>query len=137
MYVQIVIIGVLAFLVVFVTYHLMKAKKRIVELEKALGPEGVFSLDEAKLPARMHKEILGSLEWLRQLRQQIPTMDIATLQTIQGELTETHEMYCKAFGKDLIEKVSDQSGVQLKQALLLQIEISIGEVERQIAIKSV
>ncbi len=136
MTIQIAIIGVLAFLVVLVTYHLRKAKKRIVELEKALGPEGVFSLDEAKLPARMHKEILGSLEWLRQLRQQIPTMDIATLRTIQEELTETHEMYCKAFGKDLIEKVSDQSGVQLKQALLLQIEISIGEVERQISIKS-
>ena len=133
---QIAIIGVLLFLVIIEAFLIRKSRKRIVELEKALGPEGLFSIEEEKLPSRMHKEILVSLDWLRSLRYQIPTMDIVKLNAIKDELTNTHEKYCEAFGKDLIEKVTDHSGLQLKQALLLHIEITIGSVEREIAAKS-
>jgi hypothetical protein len=123
-------------LVAIETVLLRRYKNRIMELERALGPEKLFSIDELKLPAQMHKEILESLEWLRELRHKIPTMNKETLESLQGELTETHEMYCEAFGKDLIEQVTDDSGSQLKQALLLHIEITIGAVEREIVAKS-
>jgi len=136
MYLQIAVIGVLVFLVVIEAFQIRKDKKRIIELEKALGPEKLFSIDEAKLPSRMHKEILVSLDWLRSLRHQIPTMNKVTLEKIKDELNDTHKMYCEVFGKDLIEKVTDQSGLQLKQALLLHIEITIGLVEREISAKS-
>jgi hypothetical protein len=84
----------------------------------------------------MHSEILVSLDWLRSLRYQIPAMDIVKLNAIKDELTNTHEMYCEAFGKDLIEKVTDNPGLQLKQSLLLHIEITIALVEREIAARS-
>ena len=82
------------------------------------------------------KEILASLEWLKKLQSQIPTMNKSTLEPIKEELTDAHEMYCEVFGKDLIEKSTDQFGLELKQTLLLQIEITIGWVEREIAAKS-
>jgi hypothetical protein len=135
-YLEIAIIGVLVFLVIIEAFLIRKARKRIFELEKALGPEGLLSIDEAKLPSRMHKEILASLEWLRSLRYRIPTMDNLMLEALKDELTDTHEMYCEVFGKDLIEKMTDNPGLQLKQALLLHIEITIGLVEREIAAKS-
>jgi hypothetical protein len=135
-YLEIAIIGVLVFLVIIEAFLIRKARKRIFELEKALGPEGLLSIDEAKLPSRMHKEILASLEWLRSLRYRIPTMDNLMLEALRDELTDTHEMYCEAFGKDLIEKVTDNSGSQLRQARLLHIEIAIGLVEREITAKS-
>jgi hypothetical protein len=139
-YLQLAIIGVigaLAFLVIIEAFCIWKSKKRITDLEEALGPEGIYSIDEAKLESRLHKEIVASLEWLKRLQHQIPTMKKATLETIREELIEAHEMYCEVFGKDLIEKSTDQSGVGLKQALLLQIEITIGWVERAIAGKSI
>ena len=133
---QIAIIGVLAFLVIIEAFQIWKSKKRIIELEKALGPTGLLIIDEAKLPSRMHKEILESLEWLRKLRNQIPTMDKVMLESLKDKLTDTHEMYCEAFGKDLLAKVTNNSGLQLKQSLLLHIEITIGLVEREIDAKS-
>jgi len=135
-YLQIATIGVLVFLVAIEALYIRKTRKRIVELEKALGPKGLLSIDEVKLQSRMQKEILASLEWLRSLRYQIPTMDNVMLKAIRNQLTDTHEMYCEAFGKDLLAKETNQSGVQLKQALLLHIEITIGLVEREIAAKS-
>jgi hypothetical protein len=63
-------------------------------------------------------------------------MDNLMLEALRDELTDTHEMYCEAFGKDLIEKVTDNSGSQLRQARLLHIEIAIGLVEREITAKS-
>ena len=135
-YIQIAIIGVFAFLVTSEALYIMKTRKRIVELEKALGSEKLLSIDEAKLPSRMHKEMLASLEWLKKLQYQIPTMKRSTLETIKEELADTHEMYCEAFGKDLIENVKGQYELELKKALLLQIEITIGWVEREVDAKS-
>ena len=135
-YLEIAIIGVLIFLVVIEAFHIRKDRKRIIELEKALGPERLLSIDEAKFSSRINKEILASLKWLRSLRYQIPAMDNVMLEAIKDELTDTQEMYCDVFGKDLIEKVADNPGLQLKQALLLHIEITIGLVEREIANKS-
>jgi hypothetical protein len=131
------VIGVLAFLVVVEAFCIWKSRKRITDLEEALGPEGIYSIDEAKLETRLRQEIVASLEWLKKLQNQIPTMKKATLETIREELTDAHEMYLGIFGKDLIEKSTDQSGLELKQALLLQIEITIGWVERAIAGKSI
>jgi hypothetical protein len=130
------VIGVLAFLVLIEAFCIWKSKKRISVLEEALGPKGIYSIDEAKLESRMRKEIVASLEWLKRLQHQIPTMKKATLETIRKELTDAHEMYLGVFGKDLIEKSTDQSGLELKQALLLQIEITIGWVEKALAGKS-
>jgi hypothetical protein len=135
-YLQIAIIGILVFLVVIEAFYIRKSRKRIIELEEALGPEGLFSIDEAKSPSRIHKEMLESLEWLRSLSYQIPTMDNAMLRTLRDELTKTHDRYCTLFGKDLIDKGTDHSWLQLKKALLLHIEITIGSVEREIAVKS-
>ena len=134
-YLETVIIGVLGLLVVIEALLIMKSRTRIIELEIALGPKGLLSIDEAKLPSRMHKEILASLDWLRSLRYQIPTMDNAKLEALKDELTQTHEMYCEVFDKDLTGKVTDTPGLQLKQALLLHIEITIGLVEREIVAK--
>ena len=127
------VIGVLAFLVVAEAFIIRKYKKRIIDLEEALGPKGIYSIDEVKLETRLRKEIVASLEWLKRLQNQIPTMKKATLETIRQELTDAHEMYLGVFGKDLIEKSTDKSGLELKQALLLQIEITIGWVEKAIA----
>ena len=129
-YIQIAIIGVCAFLVTSEALYIIKTRKRIVELEKTLGYDGLLSIDEAKVPSRMHKDMLASLDWLRNLRNQIPTMNKATLEALRDELSNTHEMYCKAFGKDLLIKATSHPGLQLKQALLLHIEITLGLVER-------
>ena len=136
LYLQIPIIAVLILLVVVEALYIWKSKKRISDLEEALGPKGIYSIDETKVEARLRKEIVASLEWLKKLQNQIPAMKKATLETIRQQLTDAHEMYLGVFGKDLIEKSTDKSGLELKQALLLQIEITIGWVERAIAGKS-
>lgn len=133
LHLQIPIIAVLILLVVVEALYIWKSKKRISDLEEALGPKGIYSIDETKVESRLRKEIVASLEWLKRLQNQIPTMKKATLETIRQELTDAHEMYLGVFGKDLIEKSTDKSGLELKQALLLQIEITIGWVEKAIA----
>ena len=126
------IYGGLGLIGVGAALFIRRTRRRVAVLEKALGPERVLSIDEAELPQKIRNEILASLEWLRDLQGQIPSLDASILLSVKEELQNAHDMYIKAFGDILHEEGLADAGLKLKQALVKRVDVLIQIVEREL-----
>ena len=109
-----------------------RTKRRVAALEKALGPERVMSIEEAEIPVQMREEILTSLDWLKELQGQIPTLDTTVLFSVRAELQNAHELYARAFGDIMEEDSLTDPGLRLKQTLVERVNILISAVEKEL-----
>ena len=124
--------GVIGLVGVGGALYVRRTRRRVAALEKALGPERVMSMEEAELPVKVREEILASLDWLRELQEQIPAMDTKVLLSVKEELRNAYDLYVKAFGEIILEEDLTDPGLKLKQALVKRIEVLIKIVDREL-----
>ena len=120
---------------VLIALFIRRTRRRVAVLEEALGPERVMSIEEAELPVKVREEILASLDWLRELQIQIPSLDTPILLSVKGELENTYELYIKAFGDAILEGDLTDSGLKLKQALVKRVDLLIKLVNRELNLR--
>jgi hypothetical protein len=113
-----------------------RTRRRVAALEKALGPERVMSMEEAELPVKTREEILESLDWLRELQEQIPSLDTTILLSVKEELQNAFELYVKAFGDLVHEGHVTDPGLKLKQALVTRVDVLIRNVDRELSARA-
>jgi hypothetical protein len=112
--------------------YIRRSRRRVAALEKALGPERIMSMEEAEIPLKMREEILASLDWLRELQSQVPTLDTPLLLSVKEELQNAHNLYAKAFGEVAIDEYTPDPGLRLKQTLVKRIDFVIETVDREL-----
>jgi hypothetical protein len=124
------LVGIAAVLVI------RRTRRRVAALEKVLGPERVMSMEEADLPVKVREEILESLDWLRELQEQIPSLDTTILLSVKEELQNAHDLYAKAFGHLIHEEYLTDPGLRLKQALVKRVDVLIRIVDRELTVRA-
>ncbi|MFW9965359.1 MAG: hypothetical protein ACFFCX_17435, partial [Candidatus Sifarchaeia archaeon] len=117
---------------VAVALFIRRTRRRVAALEKALGPERVMSMEEAELPAKLREGILASLDWLRELQEQIPSLDTTILLSVKEELKNAYDLYAKAFGDVVYDEYLTDPGLRLKQALVKRVNVLIKVVDREL-----
>ncbi|MHA3965094.1 MAG: RHS repeat domain-containing protein, partial [Candidatus Thorarchaeota archaeon SMTZ1-45] len=117
---------------VAVALFIRRTRRRVAALEEALGPERVMSMEEAELPVKVREEIIASLEWLRELQEQIPTLDTTILLSVKDELNNAYDLYTKAFGDIAYDEYLSDPGLRLKQALVKRVDVLIKVVDREL-----
>jgi len=127
---------ILALILVAVAIFMRRARRRMAVLERALGPDGVLSVQEAELPVRTHKEIVESINWLEKVYTQIPTMDKESLVSLEHELRDSVALLTKAVNRDAFLKMPDDSLSNLKRALLIRARLVLETVVKEIASRS-
>jgi hypothetical protein len=119
-----------------VALFIRRTRRRVAVLEEALGPERVMSIEEADLPVKVREEILASLDWLRDLQEQIPSLDTAILLSVKEELGNAHDLYTKAFGDFMNEEYLTDPGLRLKHALITRVDVLIRIVDRELNLRA-
>ena len=96
----------------------------------------MMSIEEAELPEKTREEILASLEWLGELKEQIPSLDTTILLSVREELQNAYELYLKAFGDLVHDETLADPGLRLKQALIQRVNVLIENVDRELSARA-
>ena len=127
---------ILLMVLVAVALYVKQTRRRMAVLELALGPDGVLAVQEAERPARTHKEIVESLNWLEEVYERIPTMDNESLASLEHEMRNSVEILSKSVNRDANMKQPEDSLSRLKRALLIRTRLVLETVAREIASRS-
>jgi len=117
-------------------FLVQRTRKRVAQLERALGPDGVLSVEETELPARTREEIVETLNRLEEVYPLIPTMDKERLVSLEHELRNSMALLKQAIKRDALLAAPGGSLSKLKRALLIRLRLVLETAAKEIASRS-